>query len=185
MTESMAGTTSNNATTYPVTIRISDYGKLWPGMNVDAKIVTAENDNALSIPSAALERGNKVLITAASPSAANALPDKAPEGYVYVSVETGVSNDDYIEVTSGLQEGDKVAYLPFVSTSSAMGGNTTYALDTGVQVYLRKLNASNVMNYYQVSLSSINASDYKLTGWVDQFGCTAGGRVRIIIAEEK
>jgi len=117
---SMAGTTSNNATTYPVTIRISDYGKLWPGMNVDAKIVTAENDNALSIPSAALERGNKVLITAASPSAANALPDKAPEGYVYVSVETGVSNDDYIEVTSGLQEGDKVAYLPFVSTSSAM-----------------------------------------------------------------
>ena len=66
-----------------------------------------------------------------------------------------------------------------------MGGNTTYALDTGVQVYLRKLNASNIMNYYQVSLSSINASDYKLTGWVDQFGSTAGGRVRIIIAEQK
>lgn len=117
---SMAGTTSNNATTYPVTIRINDYGKLWPGMNVDAKIVTAENDNALSIPSAAVERGNKVLITAASPSAANALKDAAPEGYVYVSVKTGVSNDNYIEVTSGLQEGDTVAYLPFTSTSSAM-----------------------------------------------------------------
>ncbi|MPM18900.1 Multidrug resistance protein MdtA [bioreactor metagenome] len=117
---SMAGTTSNSATTYPVTVRIDDYGDLWPGMNVDAEIVLAENDNALSIPSAALERGNKVLITADSPSAANALEDKAPDNYVYVSVKTGVSNDDYIEITSGLQEGDTVAYLPVSSSSSGM-----------------------------------------------------------------
>lgn len=117
---SMAGTTNNNATTYPVTVRIDDYGDLWPGMNVDAEIVLAQNDNALSIPSAALERGNKVLITSDSPSAANALKDEAPDGYVYVSVETGISNDDYIEVTSGLQEGDTVAHLPFTSNSSAM-----------------------------------------------------------------
>lgn len=117
---SMAGTTSNNATTYPVTVRIDDYGDLWPGMNVDAEIVTAENDNALSIPSAAVERGSKVLVTSDSPSAANALKDEAPEGYVYVSVKTGVSDDDYIEVTSGLQAGDTVAYLPFTSNSSGM-----------------------------------------------------------------
>lgn len=75
--------------------------------------------------------------------------------------------------------------LDSLSSISAMGGNTTYVLDTGVQVYLRKLDPSYTMNYYQVSLSSINASDYKLTGWVDHFGCTAGERVRIIIAEEK
>lgn len=75
--------------------------------------------------------------------------------------------------------------LDSLSSVSAMGGNTTYTLDTGVQVYLRKLDPSYTMNYYQVSPSSINAADYKLTGWVDQFGCTAGGRVRIIIAEEK
>ncbi|WP_312942304.1 efflux RND transporter periplasmic adaptor subunit [Oscillibacter sp.] len=117
---SMAGTTNNSATTYPVTVRINDYGKLWPGMNVDAKIVLAENDNALSIPSAALERGNKVLITADSPSAVNALEDKAPENYVYVSVKTGVSNDDYIEISSGLQDGDTVAYLPASNNSPEM-----------------------------------------------------------------
>lgn len=75
--------------------------------------------------------------------------------------------------------------LDSLSSVSAMGGNTTYTLDTGVQVYLRKRDTSNAMNYYQVSLSSINASDYTLTGWVDNFGCTAGGRVRIITAEEK
>lgn len=116
---SMAGTTSNSATTYPVTVRIDDYGDLWPGMNADAQIIIEENDNALSIPSAAVERGNRVLITSDSPSAANALKDEAPEGYVYVSVKTGINNDDYIEVTSGLQEGDTVAYLSVSSSSSS------------------------------------------------------------------
>lgn len=75
--------------------------------------------------------------------------------------------------------------LDSLSSVSAMGGNTTYTLDTGVQVYLRKRDPSNTMNYYPVSLSAINAADYTLSGWVDNFGCTAGGRVRIIMAEEK
>ena len=34
----------------------------------------------------------------------------APDGYVYVKVTTGISDDDYIEVKSGLQEGDTIAY---------------------------------------------------------------------------
>ena len=44
--------------------------------------------------------------------------------YVYVSVETGVSDYSYIEITSGLQEGDTVAYLRTASGSSdfMMGG---------------------------------------------------------------
>ncbi len=75
--------------------------------------------------------------------------------------------------------------LDSLSSVSAMGGNTTYTLDTGVQVYLRKMDTSYKINYYPASLSSINASDYNLTGWVDNFGCTAGGRGRIIIAVEK
>ena len=35
---------------------------------------------------------------------------KAPDGYVYVKVTTGISDDDYIAVTDGLQAGDTVAY---------------------------------------------------------------------------
>ena len=34
----------------------------------------------------------------------------APDGYVYVKVETGVSDDSYVEVVSGLTEDDTVAY---------------------------------------------------------------------------
>ena len=89
-------------------------------MNVDAEIVLSSADDVLAIPSLAVNRGDTVLITSDSPSAVNALEQEAPEGYVYVQVTTGVSDDSYIEVTSGLQEGDTVAYLRAASSGSDM-----------------------------------------------------------------
>ena len=91
-------------------------------MNVDAEIVISSTEDALAIPASAVNRGDTVLITADSPSAANALDQEAPEGYVYVAVETGVSDDSYIEILSGLQEGDTVAYLQTTSSSSSDSG---------------------------------------------------------------
>lgn len=108
---SVAGTTSGGITTYPVTVRIDETDGLRPGMNVDAEIILDSAEDVLAIPSGAVNRGNTVLITADSPSAANAVDQEAPEGYVYVEVETGISDDSYIQVLSGLQEGDTVAYL--------------------------------------------------------------------------
>lgn len=123
---SVAGTTSGGITTYPVTVRIDETGGLLPGMNVDAEIIISSTDDALAVPSAAVNRGNTVLITTDSPSAVNALDQEAPEGYVYVAVETGVSDDSYIEITSGLQEGDTVAYL-----QSAVSGGDSGAMMMG------------------------------------------------------
>ena len=120
---SKAGTTAGGTTTYPVTIRIDDTGDLLPGMNATAEITTASTENALSIPNAAVVRGNYVLVTKDSPSAANADPSMtAPEGYVYVKVTTGTSDDDYIAVTSGLQEGDTVAYTASSTASVSADG---------------------------------------------------------------
>ena len=118
---SVAGTTSGGITTYPVTVRIDDTDGLLPGMNVDAEIVVSSAEDVLAIPSAAVNRGDTVLITADSPSAANALDQEAPEGYVYVPVETGVSDNSYIEVLSGLQEGDTVAYLQAAGSGGSDG----------------------------------------------------------------
>ena len=135
----MAGTSTGSATTYPVTIRIDETDGLLPGMSVDATIELQHADNVLVIPAAALNRGNTVLVTKDSPSAANAqtaqpsdsqpsgdqpdgsqsqAPDTANSDYVSVQVTTGVSDGDYIEITSGLQEGDTVAYI---QTSSSGG----------------------------------------------------------------
>lgn len=122
---SVAGVTSGGITAYPVTVRIDETDGLLPGMNVDAEIVIEESRDTLAIPCGALNRGDTVLITAGSPSAVNALDQEAPEGYVYVEVETGVSDGSYIEVTSGLQEGDTVAYIQVSSSGDSgmmMGG---------------------------------------------------------------
>ena len=146
---SVAGTSTGSATTYPVTIRIDDTDGLLPGMSVDATIELESAQDVLAIPAAALNRGDTVLVTTDSPSAVNAVSQapgdmgdmerpeggEAPEGmedaaapeggeaqssYVSVAVTTGVSDGDYIEITSGLQEGDVVAYIPTTSSSSGM-----------------------------------------------------------------
>ena len=118
---SVAGTTSGGITTYPVTVRIDDTDGLLPGMNVDAEIVIAEKDGVLAVPSGAVNRGNTVLVTSDSPSASNALEQEAPEGYVYVQVETGISDNSYTEILSGLREGDTVAYIAVSGSSNSMG----------------------------------------------------------------
>ena len=110
---SMKGTSNGGTTTYPVTIRIDDTDGLRPGMNANAEIVVAEANNALVVPNAAVVRGSYVLVTKDSPSAANAdTAIAAPEGFVYVPVKTGVSDDNYTQIVSGLSESDVVAYDP-------------------------------------------------------------------------
>ncbi len=119
----VAGTTANGSTSYPVTVRIDNMGELLPGMNATAKITTASVKNVLALPNAALVRGSYVLVTKDSPSAANAETSMtAPDGYVYVKVTTGISDDDYIEVKSGLQEGDTIAY-----DNSSVSANDFYS----------------------------------------------------------
>ena len=110
---SMKGSSNGGTTTYPVTVRIDETEGLRPGMNANAEIVIAEAKNALAVPNAAIVRGGYVLVTKDSPSAANADPDMtAPEGYVYVPVKIGVSDNDYTQIISGVTGNDTVAYDP-------------------------------------------------------------------------
>ena len=115
---SVAGSTSGGTTSYPVTVRIDEADGLLPGMNVDAEIVVAEVSDALAVPNGAVSRGGLVLLTSDSPSAAHATEKDAPNGYVYVAVEAGAGDDRYVEILSGLQEGDTVAYTPEANSSS-------------------------------------------------------------------
>ena len=110
---SMKGASNGGTTTYPVTIRIDETDGLRPGMNANAEIVVAEAANALTVPNAAIVRGGYVLVTQDSPSASKAdTTMEAPEGFVYVAVKTGVSDDDYTQIVSGIQEGDTIGYDP-------------------------------------------------------------------------
>ena len=127
---SMKGSSNGGTTTYPVTVRIDETEGLRPGMNANAEIVIAEAGNALAVPNAAIVRGGYVLVTKDSPSAANADSDMtAPEGYVYVPVKIGVSDDDYTQIISGVTGNDTVAYDP----SSV---STDYYYDDGSSVMI-------------------------------------------------
>lgn len=107
---SVVGTTTFNSTAYPVTVKIYDPPQgLLAGMNVDAELIVEESENALAIPTAAVQRGNVVYV---KDDGTKSLDDNAPDGYMSVEVETGISNDDYIEITGGeLEEGD-IIYVP-------------------------------------------------------------------------
>lgn len=121
---SVAGTSSGGTTTYPVTVRIDETDGLLPGMNVDAAITLQSASNVLAIPAGALNRGNTVLVTSDSPSAASGTPTE-DGAYCSVPVEIGTSDSSYIEIVSGLQEGDTVAYIPATSSGGfdmMMGG---------------------------------------------------------------
>lgn len=107
------GTTSGGVTTYPVKVQIDKTDGLLPGMNVDVSIVISQQTNVLTVPADAVQSGSRVLVK----SQDGKTGDGAPEGYEYVRVEVGASDEDHVEILSGLQEGDEIAYPMTTSLS--------------------------------------------------------------------
>ncbi|MBQ7040209.1 MAG: efflux RND transporter periplasmic adaptor subunit [Clostridia bacterium] len=122
---SVVGSTANGVTTYPVTVIVNDPEGLIPGMNVEAEIVVQSSKDTLMIPTTALNRGNTVWVKEGSESAKNGKKVEANtsrpgaqqqkteandthKGYVQIQVEVGMSNDSFVEIISGLSEGDEV-----------------------------------------------------------------------------
>lgn len=100
------GTTYNGVTTYPVTIDIDAPGDLLPGMNVSAEILVEEAKGVLTVPVAAVGRGNTVRVLPADAYDKEGVPD-----YTRLeerAVTLGRNDDDYIEITDGLAEGEVV-----------------------------------------------------------------------------
>ena len=106
---SLESANNNGITTYPVSVTVKDPNGLLPGMNVNGKILLEESKNALVIPAASLMRGNVVYVKDPSVKAAQG---EVPAGFREVTVETGIMNDEQVEVTSGLAEGDEVYLVP-------------------------------------------------------------------------
>ena len=107
---SINGTTTKGFTNYPVTVTVKEYGQLKPGMNVSATILCDTAENALCVPVDAVARGNTVLVAGPDALAEDgtvADPALLEERQVVL----GRSDADYIEITSGLTDGETVAFL--------------------------------------------------------------------------
>jgi len=72
--------------------------KLRPGMFAKADVVTVKKDSVLSVPKDIItkRRGNQIVFTVDRSAA------------VEKTIKTGISDDKYIEVKSGLEKGDRV-----------------------------------------------------------------------------
>ncbi|MBQ5777678.1 MAG: efflux RND transporter periplasmic adaptor subunit, partial [Oscillospiraceae bacterium] len=138
-TVSIIGTSVSGVTVYPITVVIKEYGELLPGMNVNAEIMISNAEDVLVVPQNAVSRGNLVLVKddgkKTPPEKEKGDEDKgaddkkgmlrmpeAPEGYKYVKVTTGQANDDYVEITSGLSEGDVIYVYVLKNTEQAFAG---------------------------------------------------------------
>lgn len=129
-------TTNNGVTTYPVMIRIKKTEELLPGMNVNGKIIIEKADQVVAVPSAALMPGNVVYRKVGNkqdktPFSQETQKQKSgiPAGFEPVTVETGIIDDAWVEIQSGLTEGDQI-YVPIVNVSGT-GSEGMVMVQTG------------------------------------------------------
>ena len=67
-----------------------------------------------------------------------------------------------------------------LGAASVKSGDTLYETADDMQVYLWYKG-----QYFSTTLSQINTQDYYLIGWYDHLGCTAGGKIRVLVAVKK
>ena len=105
---SINGTTTNGFTTYPVIILLEEYGGLNPGMNVSADIIVERSENVLSIPASAIQRGDTALVPLEGCLAEDGITIADSSKIEERAVSLGGGDGEYVEITSGLNEGDTV-----------------------------------------------------------------------------
>jgi HlyD family secretion protein len=126
--QSSGGQQSQEATKFEVKIRVQEKEAFRPGMSVTAEIETRSRTNVLSVPiqsvTTRLPKGTNANTTATNLVATaeagkSSKPDKAPkpveiafllngETVKSAPVTRGISDDTYVEITEGLNEGQEV-----------------------------------------------------------------------------
>lgn len=97
------GEYSEGMSTFKVRVSFDNDGSLKLGMNGKAKITLAKAENVIGVPvDAVYEDGESSYVTVVK-------GDKTKD----VEVETGIQNDKFIEIKSGLKEGDVVQYMSY------------------------------------------------------------------------
>ncbi|WHY79614.1 efflux RND transporter periplasmic adaptor subunit [Neobacillus sp. WH10] len=119
------GSSSNGVSTFDVTIHLDKSENLKVGMSMEASILTASKDDALYVPLDAIHtaNGEKYVIAVSSGS------DNQSSGNEQKTVKTGLANEDYVEITEGISEGETVQLPQLASGNSS--NNTRRMLQGG------------------------------------------------------
>ncbi len=108
------GAEESGVVVFPVTIQVGPASaKLRPGMSADITIYVTKTGKVLAIPAnAVVERGGQTLVRLWNTA-----------GPKWVPVKLGVRNGSYVEVLSGLQEGDRIVLRRTGQGTSTGSGN--------------------------------------------------------------
>ena len=120
-TVNINGTTVSGQTNYPVTVVINDSQDLKPGMNVSADIIVERAGTVLCVPVDAVNRGSdKPTVQVAQEGALDENGNVVdPSKLETREVTLGRNDNDNIEITSGLSEGEIVVWVNEVSNPFA------------------------------------------------------------------
>ena len=118
---SSEASSGSSSAKYPVEITFDKTDDMRIGMTASASISIDEAKDAVLIPVDALqEKGGKTFVYTQKDSDGNLSGE--------VEVETGLSNGNKVEITSGLESGDTVYYL---KTTSSSGSNSQQDMQGG------------------------------------------------------
>jgi HlyD family secretion protein len=114
---SQIGVTSNGVTNYTVVIKMVADASLKIGMNATVTIVIEKHTGVLLLPLTALQslRGSQYvwLYTGTLPK------DSSQNPGTYTEVQTGLSNSNFVEITSGLEASDQVVVVRTTSSNDS------------------------------------------------------------------
>lgn len=104
-----SGTYSSNGSNYSVEVTFDNDGILKVGMSAKADIVLERAENTIVVPKEAVQtsNGNKYVVVVNNGETSQ------------VTVETGISNDAYTEIKSGLEEGQTVQITKTESSTTS------------------------------------------------------------------
>lgn len=106
---------SGGVAQYPVNITFDKTEDMLSGMNASVKVILEEADNVLTIPlTAVTEEGNTSYVYTGYDESTGELSGKT-------EVTLGVSDENTVEVTDGLNEGDTIYYQMAGGTSNETG----------------------------------------------------------------
>lgn len=109
-------TIQNNVASYDVTVSLPYTDKLKLGQSMNVSIVVAQKENTLLLPIEAVQtNGNNKYVILYDESNSNSNGKNIKN---IKQVTTGIYNDKYIEILSGLSKGDKVVVPTATSSSS-------------------------------------------------------------------
>ena len=125
------GVSADQVTNFEVKVRILDEVSFRPGMTATVDIQTERAYGVLSLPIQAVTTRKDTANTEDKVECVFAFQDNAAN---FIKVETGIQNDEFIQIISGLEEGQDIITGPYSAVSRLLEDDAFVAKSSGTSV---------------------------------------------------